>query len=79
MLLFMKFPYKRWVKMIHRLVDFCQEFLQVSNMYTKTATAREQCFEGTFVFFIEDLQRNMVPSTNTTFIFKFTKPKINFF
>ena len=29
-------------------------------MYTKTATSSEQCFKGTFVFFIEDPKSTFV-------------------
>ena len=60
MLLLMRCPYKRWVEMIHGLVDFCHWFLQVSNMYAKAATSSEQCFKGTFAFNIEDPKSTFV-------------------
>ena len=33
-------------------------------MYTKTATSSEQCFKGTFVFFIEDPKSTFVCAVN---------------
>ena len=43
--------------MIHVLIDFCHQFLQVSNMYT--ATSNEQSFTGTFIFIREDPEEHV--------------------
>ena len=45
--------------MIHVFIDFCHQFLQVSNMYTKTATSNEQSFTGTFLFIREDPEEHV--------------------
>ena len=38
--------------------------MQVSNMYTKTATSSEQCFKGMFVFFTENPKSTFVCAVN---------------